>query len=282
MNAERRFARVAGLQFHYWDWGGDGRPLVLMHATGFHGAVWAPIAEALLPEFRPIAPDARGHGDSDKPASGYAWERLGADLGGLLASLQLSNVVAVGHSSGAAAVVICAANRPGSIARAVLLDPTIHPRDTISHAAPPPNPLADGARRRRSHWDSREQAFAAYRSKPPFDSWREDVLRLYVEHGLRDLPDGGFDLKCPPWAEAQVYDHAMLSPAFGLLPRVPGHTLVLYGEHSPMMSEGAAERIGATLPAATVEAMPGTGHFLPMERPGAVAARIRRFLLDET
>ena len=278
MNAQSRFVRAAGLQVHYWDWGGTGRPLLLSHATGFHGAVWAPIAEALLPEFRPIAPDTRGHGDTDKPATGYSWDRFGSDLGAFLAALHLSGVVGIGHSAGAAAVAICAANHPGSIDRAVLIDPAITPPN--SERTDDPNSMANGARKRRMHWDNKEQAFETYRSKPPFNTWREDVLRLYVEYGLQESPKGGFDLKCPGWAEAQVYEHAAASPAFGLLPRVSRPALVLRGERSAIVSATFAGYIAATLPKAILETVPGAGHFVPMEQPDAVAERIRRFLLN--
>lgn len=38
---------VNGLKLHYLDWGGDGRPIVILHATGFLGRIYRPIAEAL-------------------------------------------------------------------------------------------------------------------------------------------------------------------------------------------------------------------------------------------
>ena len=63
-----------GVAIHYLDWGGDGPPLLLIHATGFLGALWRPIAERLTGRFRVVAFDQRGHGESGKPADGYTFE----------------------------------------------------------------------------------------------------------------------------------------------------------------------------------------------------------------
>jgi pimeloyl-ACP methyl ester carboxylesterase len=64
----------------------SGDPAVLLHATGFLARLWEPIAVTLAARYRVYAYDARGHGDSDKPAvtgaegsaSGYGWEGLAA------------------------------------------------------------------------------------------------------------------------------------------------------------------------------------------------------------
>jgi pimeloyl-ACP methyl ester carboxylesterase len=82
-------------------------PVVLCHATGFLARLWSPIAERLAEAgFEVYAPDARGHGDSDKPepsASGghnYDWRRMADDLRGFMDTLGLRGVPVVGHSMG--------------------------------------------------------------------------------------------------------------------------------------------------------------------------------------
>jgi pimeloyl-ACP methyl ester carboxylesterase len=67
-----------GLEIALLDWGGDG-PLVLMHhANGFCAGTLGLVAEALVPAFRVIAMDARGHGDSSRPEgpNAYAWDHF--------------------------------------------------------------------------------------------------------------------------------------------------------------------------------------------------------------
>ena len=90
----------AGTAIHYLDWGGDGPPLILIHATGFLAALWRPIAEQLAGRFRVVAPDQRGHGDSDKPPDGYRFEAFATDLQRLIEALELEGPLAAGHSSG--------------------------------------------------------------------------------------------------------------------------------------------------------------------------------------
>src|SRR5690606_14772791 len=75
---ERRRLALAerGVEIALLDWGGDG-PLVLMHhANGFCAGTLGLVAEALVPAFRVIGMDARGHGDSTKPEEpeAYSWE----------------------------------------------------------------------------------------------------------------------------------------------------------------------------------------------------------------
>src|SRR5260370_6869989 len=67
-----RFVSVNGLRFHVLDWGGEGRPpLLLLHGFTGHAHAWDTLAVALQPHFHVMALDARGHGDSD-PAHLYA------------------------------------------------------------------------------------------------------------------------------------------------------------------------------------------------------------------
>ena len=60
------FFQSHGLRLHYWDWGNAAaRPLLLIHGGKDHGRSWDHLARALQPHFHVIAPDLRGHGDSD-------------------------------------------------------------------------------------------------------------------------------------------------------------------------------------------------------------------------
>jgi len=69
------------------DWGGDGPPVLLAHATGLHGLVWRPVAERLVDSGRHVwSFDFRGHGDSGRSAEGYAWDRFADDVIGVLAA----------------------------------------------------------------------------------------------------------------------------------------------------------------------------------------------------
>src|SRR5207247_11446485 len=120
-----RYVRVGYLRFHYLAFAGAGPPLVFLHAPGFHAWLWLPYARRFAASHHVLALDQRGHGESDKPPTGYRWEAFGADLKGFLDVLGLDGVCAVGHSKGATAIAASAAAGPRRPARAVLIEPVL-------------------------------------------------------------------------------------------------------------------------------------------------------------
>src|SRR5437763_7647826 len=150
---------------------------------------------------------------SDQPPTGDRWEAFGADLKGFLDVLGLDGVRAVGHSKGATAMAASAAAGTRRLARAVLIEPVLVSAPHVTEPAWD-NPLAAGARKRRNVWPSREVMFASLRDRMPFETWEEEFVRLYVDHGVADRPDGQVELRCPGEIEAQVYAHAPMTAGF--------------------------------------------------------------------
>lgn len=92
--------RTDGTALFYRDWGA-GRPFVFVASAGVPSGMWAyqmlPLVQA---GFRCIAFDRRGHGRSSDPGRGYDFDTLADDLAAVLETLDLRNVVLVGHSMG--------------------------------------------------------------------------------------------------------------------------------------------------------------------------------------
>ncbi|MDG9677084.1 alpha/beta fold hydrolase [Micromonospora sp. DH14] len=65
----RRFFTVGSRTLSYLDFGGPGAPLLVLHGHYNEASAFAPLAEALAPEWRVIALDQRGHGASDRAES---------------------------------------------------------------------------------------------------------------------------------------------------------------------------------------------------------------------
>lgn len=259
------------------DWGGDGPPMLLAHPTGFHGRCWAPVAELLVAAGRRVwSFDFRGHGDSDRSPDDYHWEGFADDVLAVTRRLGIVGepaLVGVGHSKGAAALILAEARAPGTFARLWCFEPIIFPSD---EPLPPRDdfPLAEGARRRRFEWSSIDEAIEAFASKPPLAALRPDALRAYVEYGLRERDDGRFELKCKPDDEAAVYSMGMAHDAFRRLAGVRCPTVVACGEHTDAIVPKLAGMIADRLPDGALEVMPGLGHFGPMQDPDAVAVSI--------
>src|SRR5438093_4008416 len=94
------------------EYGGAGPSLVLLHGIGSRGVSWWPVIDALSAHFRSIVPDLRGHGDSDKPSSGYLPTDYAADLAALIDVLGLAHPLIIGHSLGGVVTLTWAVFHP--------------------------------------------------------------------------------------------------------------------------------------------------------------------------
>jgi pimeloyl-ACP methyl ester carboxylesterase len=263
------------------DWGGDGAPLLLAHATGFHGLVWAPVAERLVTAGRRVwSFDFRGHGDSGRsPGGDYHWDRFADDVLAVADRLGLGGdprLLAAGHSKGAAALLRAEQQRPGTFARLWCYEPVLFPSD---EPLEPRHdfPLAEGARRRRAVWPSRDAAHESYASRAPFDMLAPGTLRAYVEHGLRDRGDGSVELKCAPDDEATIYAMGVANGVYRRLWEVGCPVLVACGQDTDAIGPKLAQMIVDRLRHGRVEVMSGLGHFGPLQDPAAVAVSMLAF-----
>ena len=84
---------------------GTGKPVVLIHGWSLGAAIWTLQTDWLVSQgLRVVAYDRRSHAGSDKPATGYDFDTLAADLAQVLDQLDLHNATLVGHSMGAGEV----------------------------------------------------------------------------------------------------------------------------------------------------------------------------------
>ncbi|HEX3541519.1 MAG TPA: alpha/beta hydrolase [Acidimicrobiales bacterium] len=259
------------------DLGGTGPPLLLAHATGFHGLVWRAVSRQLADAFHTISFDERGHGDSGlPPGRDFDWRGFGQDILTVVDGVGLERPFGVGHSSGATAMLLAEQARPG-------LFRAIYCYEPILVAADPPlgrdqaNWLAGATRRRREIFPSRSEAAAAYAPKPPFVSWAPEVLDDYVDYGFADQPDGTVILKCRRESEALVYEMATANDAYARLGEIRCPVMLAGGADSESMTPAAITAMAGRFPNAQTEILPGVGHLGPFEQPGLVAASIRRF-----
>ncbi len=197
-----------GIELCCFEWGrslrGQGPTLLLVHATGFHARCWDPVVRR-LGERHVVAVDQRGHGRSEKTVIRH-WEVFGRDLAGLLRTLDLRDVVGVGHSMGGHALVEAAFLEPTRIRRAVLIDPVIAaPDDYGGGGWAIPGQSHPTARRKRS-FASPEAMIERFRDRVPYRVFQPEALDAYCRFGLLPEPEGeGYVLACPPETEASIY-----------------------------------------------------------------------------
>jgi pimeloyl-ACP methyl ester carboxylesterase len=240
-----------------------------VHATGFCGALWDPIARAVAGIAAPRAMDVRGQGRSAKPDRDYPWHLFSDDLLDWVLAEADGPVFAMGHSSGATAIALAAAHAPSRFSRILLIDPTILPPPEERTEAEQRGGygLADRAARRRGRFDSRQAIRESYQRRFPFSAWDPQVFELYLEHAV--VEEEGARLRCPPELESRIYLGTAAVDPWPELGRIRARTRIVLPEHSGLSPELQA-RLERTMPQAEIVRTEGT-HFLPMERPTLIA-----------
>ncbi|KRB40478.1 alpha/beta fold hydrolase [Phenylobacterium sp. Root700] len=277
---EGRGGAMAALEF-----GDAARPIdvVFVHANGFNARTYRSILAPLAEDFRILAVDQRGHGRSTLPADTAgrtSWDGLRDDLLALLTTLDLRDVVLSGHSMGGTACVLAQAEAPERVRSLVLFDPVVVPSPS-DHGIDPEaftnSPLVQGALRRRAVFDSEAAVIGAYTGRGAFKTWTAEMLADYVADGFRERPDGQVELSCAPeWEASNFSSHA--HDTWGAFERAQVPIRILKAEIASTCREDP--RFDALVAAGRIEAetIPGTSHFLPMERPDLVQAELRKAL----
>lgn len=273
-----RAASSDGVAVAIHHFGGAGRPLLLSHATGFHGYCYLPIADALADHFDAYALDYRGHGATPRPFDwNVDWDRYGDDaVAAARAVAPDGGLVAFGHSMGGAALLMAAHREPDLFDVLVLFEPIVF-RPERSASAEGPSAMVEAARRRRATFPSFAAAIENYSSKPPMQSFDPDVVRLYVAHGFRPSPEG-VRLACDPEHEARTFETGALHGTWAVLPDVTTRVVVIAGAVEATGPSAIARPVAERLPNATYVELPDSNHFGPFVEP----ARIADVVLDST
>ncbi len=278
------FLTVNALRLHLRDWGGEGRPLILIHGLASNAKIWDWVAPILAKEFRVVALDQRSHGLSESPASsdGYGFDSVCSDLRGVVVELKIDQPILVGHSWGASVALEYAARYPNGVGGAVMVDGgflTMGKRMTWPEAearlAPPKlagTPAAALIERIKAMAGERfsdsllDIVLGNFEILPDdtvrphlaFDSHMKIVRAMWEENAEQLYPQ----VKCP----------ALFLPAIPPQPRDE-----LAEEFLRFKSEGAA-LARQLLPGARIEWLDESIHDVPVQRPELVAKKIVEFV----
>ncbi len=206
------------------------------------------------------------------PGVGLAWSGMADDVVAALSDDRFPTgaLHGVGHSMGGAALVLAAARSPDIFRSLWLYEPVIVP----TGGWPLPdgdNPMSEGAARRRDRFESLDQAYENYRSKPPLDQLHPDALRAYVDGGFSSDPDGSVTLRCRPSIEAEVFRQAAASGAWGAIASIEMPVAVVAGRPDRVGPRAFAPAIAEALPKGVLVEWPDLGHFGPLQDPAAMA-----------
>lgn len=141
------------LKLHYVDWGNHSKPpLLLIHGGRDHARNWDWVAQAMRHDYHIIAPDLRGHGDSQWSIGGsYSMVDYTLDVAQLLDAVGLFPITIIGHSLGGAIALQYAGTYPERVKKLV----------AIEGLGPPPAMVLDSsANERMLAWIAEMQALA--------------------------------------------------------------------------------------------------------------------------
>jgi pimeloyl-ACP methyl ester carboxylesterase len=112
------------LRLHYVDWGReDAPPLLLIHGGRDHCRNWDWVAERLADRYHVVAPDLRGHGDSEwAPGSGYNEVSYVYDIAQLILQKKMAPLTIIGHSMGGSIGLLYAGTFPETVKKIVAIE----------------------------------------------------------------------------------------------------------------------------------------------------------------
>jgi esterase len=258
-----------GLKLSVRIWG-SGPGVLLLHGFRDASFVWRAVAPALSGTFTLIAPELRGHGDSDwDPAARYELPAYLSDIETLVDKLQAPELTVVGHSLGARIGLGLAARRPDVVRRLALVDMShLPPVSAVERMGPPPS--AEG-------YASRLAYMAELEASRPLLS--PEMRRLIAENALRPETSGRCVFKFDPAVTAtHVAQSAerMTDLADAGVVRCP--TLVLRGAWSALLSAAASEDLASRFADARLATIPRAGHAVMMDNPEGFVAALADFL----
>jgi pimeloyl-ACP methyl ester carboxylesterase len=274
------------LRLHYVDWGRAGHPpMLLIHGGRDHCRNWDWLAGALRDEWHIIAPDLRGHGDSQWSMDGsYGMAGYIYDLAQLIHQQRLAPVVIIGHSLGGNIALRYAGIYPETVSRLVAIEglgPSAgalagREEKTIAQRmhewVEEQRALAGRLPRR---YASIEDAFRRMQGENPHLS-AEQARHLTV-HGVNQNEDGTYSWKFDNYVRAwPPYDMRRRDLEL-LWSRITCPTLLLYGTESRSGNPAEDGRAQA-FRHATVIGIERAGHWLHHDRPDEFLAIVRRFL----
>ncbi|MBI4236152.1 MAG: alpha/beta hydrolase [Chloroflexi bacterium] len=261
------------------DWGGQGPPLVLLHGGRRTGRSWDAVARRLRDSFRVLALDARGHGDSDTPPSGYADQDRVNDLAGVIEGLGLGSLFLMGHSLGGATSALYAARHAEKVRGVILIEPVADgPRHwvRVGSFSEDKTPRDRG---RRNGWASLEELRQVLQRNPMTQAWTPEVLEDVLHGETRVHADGRVEMK---WHAYAYNPEELRKDTFSLLAEAPRLTMpvLIMASAGNAHLQSDLEPIAGALPRGILVALPGLGHNIYMEAPDVVADYARRFLLE--
>lgn len=261
-----------GVELEVLDWGGTGRPIVLLAGLGNSAHIFDDLASALVGDWRVLGVSRRGFGGSTVTEDGYDVPSLGADLVRVLDVLELQQAFFVGHSIAGEELTWLGSEQAERVLGLAYLD-AAYDRVALKSQAPPstPEPPATPADL------ASAEAYAAYMSRGMGMPIPIDEVLSSFEFGN----DGRFVGVKLPTRAIQKIAGAVRVPDYARL-KVPTLALYALADHwtndYAAFAAGEREKLARALPSARVLAIPHAKHYLFLTHRAEIVRELRSFL----
>lgn len=186
------------------------KPIIhFAHANGFPAKTYTKLFSFLESDYEINFLERHAHNPLFPVTDG--WERLRDELQEEIKNRYTEKITGIGHSLGGVLHLLTAAENPELYEQIILLDAPIISRlsskgllilktlNLIDRLSP-----SQVTRYRRNLWQSKDEVYEHFKSKPKFDAFDDEVLRDYVEHATVNT-EKGFELFFKPSVEAKIY-----------------------------------------------------------------------------
>jgi 3-oxoadipate enol-lactonase len=239
--------------------GGDGPPVVLLHALGLDWRMWEPVMVPLATRRRVYAYDLRGHGAASGSPSPFTMDEIAADLIVLVDALELDRAHVVGLSYGGGVVQTAAVNNPDRFASLALLATTDFPFAAFEDRA------------RSAELDGMDAQIVSSLTRW-FNADDLAVNAWPVRYARERVRRGNPVDWAAAWRSFKGLD------VQGRLGDFAPPTLVLAGELDASTTPEIMSAIATRIPGSTYVELPGTPHMQTLSKPTLVAAALDDFL----
>lgn len=250
-----------GVRLHYAEQGDPGDdPIIMLHGYTDSWFSFSRVLTSLAATYHTYALDQRGHGDSERPASGYTMPDLASDVIAFMDAVGVPSAILIGHSMGSLVALEVALTAPWRVKHLGL--------------------LGSGTNLRSKGMLELQQAVEALDDPVPAEFAREfQVSTIY-----HPVPDDFLDravaesLKVPAHVWRAALAGQLAVDYMPHLDRIQTPALILRGDQDTVFPRDAQDSLVAGLKTAVSKVYPQTGHALHWERPEQFVNDLKDFI----
>jgi len=271
----RKTLNLPNINLSYLEWNQGKKPVLLLHGLADHALVWSSLGEELQQNYHIIAPDLRGHGESDKPKTGYFSQDIINDLEALMNHLNWSCAHIIGHSWTGKLAPIWATQHPQRFKTMVLVDPFyINKIPRWSKFTFPffykvlPFLKVTGT------FNSYEEAENLARTLKQYQGW-SDLQKQVFQESLESAENGKVKSKFVLQARNEIFEDVMLNAGLTQLLEIP--TLFIKPEKGLNRTEFQLKPYKTYLKNLEIKEVPGN-HWAFLVEPESFNQTVKKYL----